>query len=142
MRRIPTLVLVALSTLSAAAPLAAQRQRYSMDPGWRFALGDVAGAEAPAFDDRPWRALDLPHDWSIELTPRQDAPGGGSVGYFPTGIGWYRKEFRVPGDLRGRVVELEFDGVYMNSDVWLNGHHLGRRPFGYVSFAYDVTSHL
>ena len=142
MRRIPTLVLVALSTLSAAAPLAAQRQRYSMDPGWRFALGDVAGAEAPAFDDRPWRALDLPHDWSIELTPRQDAPGGGTVGYFPTGIGWYRKEFRVPGDLRGRVVELEFDGVYMNSDVWLNGHSLGHRPFGYITFAYDVTSHL
>ncbi len=128
--------------LGAARPASAQRLRFSMDPGWRFTLGDPAGAERPGFDDRAWRRLDLPHDWSIEGTPRQDAPGGGRMGYFPAGIGWYRKAFRVPAAARGRDAWLEFDGVYMNSDVWINGYHLGRRPYGYVSFAYDVTRHL
>ena len=113
-----------------------------MDPGWRFTLGDPAGAERPSFDDRRWRFLNVPHDWSIEGTPREDAPGGGRVGYFPAGTGWYRKSFRLPPGARGREVWLEFDGVYMNSDVWINGAHLGKRPNGYVGFAYDITRHL
>jgi len=123
-------------------PAAAQRQRLSMDPGWRFMLGDPAGAERRGFDDRQWRRLDLPHDWSIEGTPQQNAPGGGRMGFFPSGIGWYRRAFRLPAGARGHVVWLEFDGVYMNSDVWINGIHLGRRPYGYSSVAYDVTAHL
>ncbi len=132
-----------LALLSAGAdPASAQRQRLSMDPGWQFHLGDPTGAERPGFNDRTWRRLDLPHDWSIEGTPRQDAPAGGRGGYFPTGTGWYRKAFRLPDRSRGRRVWLEFDGVYMNSDVWINGVHLGRRPFGYIGFAYDVTRHL
>jgi beta-galactosidase len=134
------LVFVAFATVATAAD--AQRQRLSMDPGWRFVLGDPAGAERSKFDDRQWRRLDLPHDWSIEGSPRQDAPGGGRVGFFPSGIGWYRKSFRAPAGAGGQVVRLEFDGVYMNSDVWINGVHLGKRPFGYVSFAYDITRHL
>ena len=123
-------------------PLAAQRQRLSMDPGWRFTLGDPAGAQQPSFDDRRWRSLDLPHDWSIEGTPDEKAPGGGGVGFFPGGTGWYRKTFRLPAGARGRTAWLEFDGVHMNSDVWLNGIPLGNRPNGYISFAYDVTRHL
>ena len=126
----------------AAGPAAAQRQRYSMDPGWRFTLGDPAGAERPGFDDHGWRRLDLPHDWSIEGTPLRDAPAGGRGGYFPTGVGWYRKAFRLPAGPRDRRAWLELDGVYMNSDAWINGVHLGRRPYGYASFAYDVTQHL
>jgi len=134
---------VALAVLSlAGTPAAAQRQRLSMDPGWRFSLGDPAGAEQPGFDDHEWRRLALPHDWSIEGTPEQDAPGGGAGGYFPTGIGWYRKAFRLPAGSRGKDAWLEFDGIYMNSDVWINGFHLGRRPYGYTSFAYDITRHL
>jgi beta-galactosidase len=125
-----------------AGPAGAQRQRFSMDPGWRFMLGDPSGAERPGFDDGRWRRLDLPHDWSIEGTPRQDAPGGGRVGFFPSGIGWYRKAFRLPPGSAGQTAWLEFDGVHMNSDVWINGTLLGRRPNGYVSFAYDVTRHL
>lgn len=113
-----------------------------MDQGWRFTVGDPAGADQAQFDDRQWRPLDLPHDWSIEGTPREDAPGGGRAGYFPAGTGWYRKTFRLPYGARTEEVWLEFDGVYMNSDVWINGVHLGRRPYGYVSFAYDVTKHL
>jgi beta-galactosidase len=125
-----------------ARPAAAQRQRFSMDPGWRFTLGDPAGAQQPGFDDRAWRRLDVPHDWSIEGTPHEDAPGGGRMGYFPAGIGWYRKAFRVPAGPGTRTVWLEFDGVYMNSDVWINGVHLGTRPYGYSSFAYDITRRL
>lgn len=113
-----------------------------MAPEWRFMAGDPAGAERPGFDDSQWRRVDLPHDWSIEGTPRQDAPGGGRVGFFPSGIGWYRKAFRLPAGPRGRIAELEFDGVYMNSDVWVNGVHVGKRPFGYASVAYDITPHL
>src|SRR5712691_8322930 len=89
-------VIVVLAALALARPATAQRQRLSMDPGWRFTLGDPAGAEQPGFDDRQWRTLDLPHDWSIEGTPREDAPAGGRGGYFPTGVGWYRKAFRLP----------------------------------------------
>src|SRR5262249_47525571 len=136
-------LLVALIVFVATAtPALAQRQRFSMDPGWRFTLGDLVGAEQPEYNDGQWRVLDLPHDWSIEGAPRQDAPGGGGAGYFPMGTGWYRKSFRLPSGARGRDVWLEFDGVYMNSDVWINGVHLGHRPYGYISFAYDVTTHL
>jgi beta-galactosidase len=143
MRRDTAVLLLAAAALSVSAvPAAAQRQRLSMDPGWRFTLGDPAGAERPAFDDRQWRRLDLPHDWSIEGTPQRDAPGGGRMGYFPSGIGWYRKAFRMPAGSQSREAWLEFDGVYMNSDVWINGYHLGRRPYGYSSFAYDITRHL
>jgi beta-galactosidase len=113
-----------------------------MDPGWRFTLGDPGGAEQPGFDDHGWRRLDLPHDWSIEGAMRQDAPGGGRMGFYPGGIGWYRKAFRLPAGSSGQRTGLEFDGVYMNSDVWINGVHLGRRPYGYISFAYDITAHL
>lgn len=140
----PRLIGAALLLLVVLGPasLTAQRARYSMDPGWRFAPGDSAGAERPAFNDRGWRVLDLPHDWSIEGTPHENAPGGGRVGYFPTGIGWYRKSFRLPPGAAGREAWLEFDGVYMNADVWLNGVPLGRRPYGYIGFLHDVTPHL
>ena len=128
--------------ITAAGPAAAQRQRFSMDPGWRFTLGDPAGAERPGFADQGWRRLDLPHDWSIEGTPRRDAPAGGRGGYYPTGVGWYRKAFRLPPGPKSREAWLELDGVYMNSDVYLNGVRLGRRPYGYISFSYDLTRHL
>ncbi|HET7039320.1 MAG TPA: glycoside hydrolase family 2 TIM barrel-domain containing protein, partial [Gemmatimonadales bacterium] len=140
-RTVPLLLGLAAGSVP-AGPAAAQRQRLSMDPGWRFALGDPAGAERPGFDDRDWRRLDLPHDWSIEGTPREDAPAGGRGGFFPTGVGWYRKAFRPPPAAGARRIWLEFDGVYMNGDVWVNGVHLGRRPYGYSSFAYDVTRHI
>ncbi len=138
----PVRGIVVVAALALARPAAAQRQRLSMDPDWRFSLGDATGAEQPGFDDRRWRRLELPHDWSIEGTPRADAPAGGRGGYFPTGIGWYRKAFRPPAGATGREAWLELDGVYMNSDVWINGFHLGRRPYGYSSFAYDITAHL
>ena len=142
MRPVRTLTAVALGLVLLTVGASGQRQRLSMDSDWRFTLGDPAGVERPAFDDHLWRRLDLPHDWSIEGAPAQDAPAGGRGGYFPTGIGWYRKAFRMPPGSRGRIASLEFDGVYMNSDVWINGVHLGRRPYGYIGFMYDITAHL
>lgn len=135
------LTLAALAAVPAPARGELPR-RLSFDPGWRFVLGDSSGAERPGYNDRGWRRLDLPHDWSIEGVPEESAPGGGRFGYFPAGIGWYRKSFRLPAGAKGREVWVEFDGVYMNSDVWLNGVHLGTRPYGYISFRYDLTPHL
>ncbi len=113
------------------------RQRRSFDRDWRFHLGNVPGAEQPAFADRDWLRLDVPHDWSIEGPYSPENASG--TGYLPGGIGWYRKEFPIAADRRGRRVVVEFDGVYRDSDVWINGHHAGHRPYGYSSFAYDLT---
>ena len=112
------------------------------DAGWRFVQGDPAGAQAPAFNDKSWRLLDLPHDWSIEGVNLEDNPGGGSIGYFPMGTGWYRKTFDVPGFSKDKLYTVEFDGVYMNSTVWINGHELGTWPYGYSSFSYDLSPYL
>jgi beta-galactosidase len=118
------------------------RSRESFDSGWKFLKGDAAGAQLPGFADVGWRGIDLPHDWSIEGPVDENAPSGGNGAYLPTGIGWYRKRFRVDAADRGRVALLEFDGVYMNSEVWINGQYLGLRPYGYVPFAYELTPHL
>ena len=141
------LPLIFLAVCVVAGPAVAQersqpRQRLLMDYGWSFTTGDPAGAEQPGFDDTGWRSVDLPHDWSIEGPYDQNAPTGGRGGYLPTGVGWYRRIFTVPGGASGRRVTIEFDGVYQNSDVWVNGHHLGSRPYGYISFAYDLTPYL
>ena len=116
------------------------RKRVDFNAGWRFTKEDVAGAHEPDFDDGDWRKLDLPHDWSIEGPFRADLASG--TGYLPGGIGWYRKTFRLPDAFKEYHVRIEFDGVYNNSEVWCNGLFLGKRPYGYVSFGYDLTPHL
>jgi beta-galactosidase len=121
-----------------------QRARIttSFDLDWRFLKADVPGAEQLAFDDAAWRTLNVPHDWSIEGPYDQNNPTSGGGGYLPSGIGWYRKHFTLPTDYARRRVFIEFDGVMANSDVWVNGFHLGKRPYGYVSFCYELTGHL
>lgn len=109
------------------------RQRLLMDFNWKFSRTDTIGADKPAFNHSKWRTLHLPHDWSIESEFVQNAPTGGGGGYLPTGTGWYRKRFNVPKAALSKSVWIEFDGVYQNSDVWINGHHLGRYPNGYMS---------
>src|SRR5690606_28351129 len=84
----------------------------------------------------------LPHDWSIEGPFNKNNPSGRSGAFLPRGIGWYRKHFNISEKYRDKIVTIEFDGVYMNSDVWINGVHLGNRPYGYVSFYYDLTPYL
>ncbi|MBN2349581.1 MAG: DUF4982 domain-containing protein [Bacteroidales bacterium] len=124
-------------------PLHAQKNNKQLfDYNWKFVLGDPKDAQQPDFSDANWRVLDLPHDWSIEGKVDENAPTGGSGGFLPTGTGWYRKHFKIPVSARGKIISIEFDGVYMNSDVWINGQHLGKRPYGYISFYYDLTPYL
>ena len=93
----------------------------NFDTDWRFHPGDASGAEKPGYNDKEWRRLNVPHDWSIEGENLQSNPGGGTVGFFPTGIGWYRKTFNIGSLKAGDRYQIEFDGVYMNSTVWVNG---------------------
>ncbi len=132
-------VVVAASMSRAAEP---SRQRLLMDLGWKFNLGNVDGAETAAFNDAAWRNVDLPHDYDIERKVDRKNPGGRSDGYFPNGLACYRRTFTVPESWRGKQVSVEFGGVYMNADVWINGHHLGAHPYGYTTFSYDLTPHL
>lgn len=118
------------------------RRHELLDAGWAFTRGDEPGAEAPDWNDSGWRRVDLPHDWSIEGEFREDNPSGGGGGYLPAGIGWYRKTFTLPQDDAGKRVSVQFDGVYKNCDVWINGRHLGFHPYGYTSFCYDLTPHV
>ena len=124
------------------------RSEILFDAGWRFSRGDVAGAEKGKFDDSAWRMVDLPHDWSIEDIPGTNSPfdsnaiGGIDAGYLIGGTGWYRKTFYTNSDITPKVIHLQFDGVYMNADIWLNGQLLGNHPYGYTSFMYDITGKL
>jgi len=114
----------------------------SFDEDWRFLKADASGAEQVNFDDSKWRGLDVPHDWSIEGPFAQTNKTGGAGGWLPSGVGWYRKHFTLRPEQQGRRVFVEFDGVMQNSEVWINGVSLGQRPFGYVSFGYDLTPHV
>jgi beta-galactosidase len=110
------------------------------DSGWLFNKGDATGAEQPGFLDAGWRSLSVPHDWSIEGPFSQTAATTGRGGYLPSGISWYRKHFTLPPNLSGHDIFVEFDGVMANSDIYINGVHLGHHPYGYVSFRYDMTA--
>src|SRR6266536_5291511 len=134
---------VSSATSAALSSAPAQvRITTSFDSDWRFLKGDSPGAEKADFDDSAWRKLDVPHDWSIEGPFDEKNPTGGAGGFLPAGVGWYRKYFSLPAKYAGRRVFIDFDGVMANSDVWINGFHLGRRPYGYVSFQYELTDHL
>src|SRR6185437_568185 len=163
---------VAMSPVNAFAAVSspvggATKRLQPFNDGWRFHRGDAAGAEAENFNDTAWRVLDIPHDWSIEDLPLERAAGrdaiwtagttpvrmgpfdmylsegGNATGWAVGGVGWYRKTFAKPqGLMAGGKVELHFEGVYMNSEVWINGVSLGKHPYGYTEFSYDLTPHL
>ena len=123
-------------------------QTTLFDSDWRFYRGGMQGAEMPGFDDSKWRKIDLPHDWSIEEVPGTTSPfepnaisqvsGGFTVG----GTGWYRKTFTIGTEQKGKRIHIQFDGVYMNADFWLNGESLGTHPYGYTSFWFDITGKI
>lgn len=118
------------------------RSILNFDKDWKFQLGDTIGSESVQFDDSSWRKLNIPHDWSIEGAFSEKNPASPGGGALPGGIGWYRKSFQVTAkDIKGSVF-IDFDGVYQNSEVWINGHSLGKRFYGYSSFRYDLTPHL
>ncbi len=156
------------SAAPAIAEGASSRERSLFDFDWRFHAGEADGGQAPGTSDAGWDRVDLPHDFMIAgkgqnvvvpgaragggrnaslptqpegpFDPR--SPGGSSNGYLNGGIGWYRKTFKLPASASARRVFLEFEGVYMNSEVWLNGEKLGTRPYGYSTFEYELTPHL
>ncbi|MEI8371631.1 MAG: glycoside hydrolase family 2 TIM barrel-domain containing protein [Planctomycetota bacterium] len=132
------LVACCLPTTAAAS----DRTIINFDRDWRFHLGNIEKGQDADIDDTSWRQLDVPHDWSIEGPFDPHSPGGEGGGYLNGGIGWYRKTFPTPPEAKDRHVWIEFDGVYMDSDIWLNGKHLGRHPYGYTSFHYDLTDAL
>ena len=119
------------------------RQRQCFDADWLFMLADSAGMQSPDYHDSHWRRLSLPHDWAIEGDFHVGNPSGASGGALPGGTGWYRKHFQV-ANLSPLVSRhyIEFDGVYMNATVYVNGQALGTRPYGYSSFEYDITNCL
>ena len=117
-------------------------RKQLFDYDWKFKLGDYPDASLNTYDDADWRILDLPHDWSIEGTLDPENPMGNDGGYFPAGTGWYRKSFEIPSKHKGKKVGIYFEGVYMNSEVFINGKSVGIRPYGYSSFYYDLTPYL
>ncbi len=118
------------------------RQKQDFTQNWRFLLGNDSLAYQPEYNDSTCRILDLPHDWSIEGKFSKKNPTGQAGGGLPTGIGWYRKTFTLSNRLKNKLVFIDFDGVYRNSEVWINGHYLGKRPNGYISFRYELTDFL
>ena len=129
----------------------AENHSWLFDAGWRFIKDSTIAADAPPYNDSKWRIVNLPHDWSIEDLPDQSdsvigpfaskSIGATATGYTVGGIGWYRKHFTLK-NIANKKVSIYFDGVYMNSDVWINGHHLGNHPYGYTPFYYDLTPYL
>ena len=136
-----SLLLILFASNSAIAQ-SNKRIHQSFNDNWKFNLGDVKDAEQTFYNDAAWRSLALPHDWSIELPFDKDSPTGNGGGALRGGMGWYRKAFTLPATAKGKFVAITFDGVYRKSEVWINGHYLGKRPYGYSSFQYELSPYL
>ncbi|OQP59820.1 beta-galactosidase GalB [Niastella populi] len=136
-------VLYILLALLSGTVAAQQGSRTIIDfnNDWKFWLGDTAIAKEESYNDGNWRALNLPHDWSIEGEFSEKHPGTPNQAALPTGIGWYRKTFTLPANANDKKVYIEFDGVHRNSEVWVNGNYIGQRANGYISFRYDITQY-
>jgi beta-galactosidase len=144
-------IIILLAAVISASILMAQNPEPGInrfDSGWRFHRGGALSAENPQFDDSGWRLVDLPHDWSIEDMPgtqspfNRDAISQVSGGFTTGGTGWYRKSFNIPSELAAKRILIQFDGVYMNPEVWINGVSLGSHPYGYTSFWFDITDNV
>src|SRR5665213_2119339 len=151
MRRIFRYVLISIAcafpcssvihAVAAPSMIRSEKRRISFNDDWRFFKGDSDGAEKPGFDDSKWAQVRLPHDWAIEGPfDRTLNPHTGALPI--SGTGWYRKTCTLAAAFDGRYVTVEFDGAMSNSRVWLNGHELGGRPYGYIGFAFDLTPML
>ncbi len=141
-RNVTSIVCFLLLTASVCVANSRPGKRVSFNQNWRFQLGDVNNGQDVNFDDSEWRQLNLPHDWSVEGDFSETAPAGTGGGALPGGLGWYRKTFSIPATAQGKLIFIEFDGVYRNSEVWINGHYLGKRPYGYSTFEYELTPYL
>src|SRR3954469_23435602 len=147
MRNILLFVLFSIALYTAHA----QRTQTLFDDNWKFIKSDIPNGEKENISDNNWRTVELPHDWSIEDLPDQGdsvigpfttkSVGATATGYTVGGTAWYRKHFTL-NNTANKKVTIYFDGVYMNSDVWINEHHLGNHPYGYTAFYYDLTPYL
>lgn len=135
MKRLAAILLAACTTLPAQA-----REIRPLLEGWRFIKGDPRAAMQPGFDDAAWRAVRVPHDWSMDEAFRPEYGSGN--GFAAGGLGWYRQRFALSKAEEGKTVRAEFDGVMSHAEVWINGHRVGGRAYGYSSFALDLTRHL
>lgn len=134
-------MLIVLISAAVHVAFAQSREIRNFDSGWLFKKGDGADSWRTELDDSAWKKLNVPHDWSIEGPFDEKAPTLGSGGFLPSGVAWYRKHFNPGKDLTKRVF-VEFDGVMANAEVWINNFYLGKRPYGYSSFGYDLSDHL
>ncbi len=134
-------LILILSCFLAASSVFAQRSVSNFNHNWKFILDDKAAFAEVAYDDASWSVLEIPHDWAFENGIHKNGAQKQGGGYHDGGIGWYRKTFHVEQESLTNTTYIEFDGVYMNSEVWVNGTLLGKRPYGYISFRYDI-SHL
>jgi len=133
---------IAILLLLLCSVATAQRTIKDFNDNWKFLLGDDSAAKEITYDDSKWRTLTLPHDWSIEGSFSDKYPTTVNEGALLAGVGWYRKTFTLSRIYRERKVFIEFEGVYRNSELWINGHYLGKRPNGYISFSYDLSDFL
>ncbi len=131
-----------LMLVFSASSIACAKETFLLDSDWRFALGEIPQANARDFADQKWRVVNLPHDWSIEGTTDPAALSGGDGGYFPTGVGWYRRAIDTKPEWRGKKIFLEFEGIAPKAEVWLNGEMLGEHHYAYTLFRFDVTEQL
>ncbi|MCK6561828.1 glycoside hydrolase family 2 protein [candidate division KSB1 bacterium] len=136
------LILPALLSTVCTSSSSQNRKIENFGKTWKFQLGEITNGQETGLDDLQWRTLALPHDWSIEGNFSKDHPATPGGGALPGGIGWYRKTFTLPEVDKDKLTFIEFDGVYRNSEVWINGHYLGQRPYGYSSFRYELTPFL
>jgi len=139
---IKLLLLTYCATIGFAAMAQKNPGTASFNTDWKFYLGEANDAAVENFNDAAWRHVQLPHDWSIELPFDSASPTGTGGGALRGGIGWYRKTFTLPPTSKGKNIFIDFDGVYCNSEVFINGHSLGIRPNGFISFRYNLTPYL
>lgn len=142
MKRLLNIIVCCILVAGCSSSSISPREKMDFNDGWAFHLGDVPEASAPDYDDSGWRTLDLPHDWAVEGDFSVKNPSGTGGGALPGGIGWYRKSFVPAVQDSAKLFRLDFDGAYMNAEVFVNGESLGVRPYGYISFGYDITSLL
>lgn len=136
------MLLLAVVMLMAGATANAVNRKTLFDDGWRFYLGEVDGAESAKEKSNSWKAVNLPHDWSATMSIDEKAPSGNDGGYYPTGMGWYYKAFTLPKDCQNKKIWLYFEGVYQNSEVYVNGKRAGGHPYGYSTFYCDITPYV
>ncbi|WP_301931201.1 sugar-binding domain-containing protein [Ferruginibacter sp.] len=135
-------LMIATTLLLSVQSTNGQRVRESFNSNWKFKLDSATDYSMASANTSGWRTLNVPHDWSIEFAFDSTSPTGNGGGALRGGLAWYIKKFSLPVASKNKIVSIDFDGVYMNSEVWINGHWLGLRPYGFSSFRYDLTPYL